>query len=94
MKQIQVTEIGRSARELMRYPVLAGRDAHALLASEIEFYWQEGAIVSPVVGECDSFVVLRKPSLIGGKRVIKVRIVEVGIGDEDTNEISTVELSK
>jgi len=97
MQHIQVTEIGRNARELMHYPVLAGRDAHALLAQEIEAYWQDGAIVSPVGGECDSYVVLRKPSLIGGKRVIKVRIVEVGseaYADDDTQEISTVELSK
>lgn len=90
MKHIQVTEIGRAAKELNHYAVLPGRDAQALLAQELEHYWELGSIISPVVGECDSFAVLRPKSLIGGKRTIKVRIVEVGLADDDTQRIEAV----
>lgn len=88
MNYIQVTEIGRCAKELNCYPILSGRDPLAVLTSELEHYWDRDAIITPVVGECDSYAILRKPSLIGGKRVIKVRLIEVGIADDDTAEIN------
>ncbi len=89
MKRIQVIEIGRSAEELNNYIVLPGRDEHALLAMELEHYWNSEGIIKPVPGEVDSYVILRKPSLIGGKRVIKVRILDIGatVSDEETQEI-------
>lgn len=92
MNYIQVTEIGRCARELNRYPIISGRDPLAVLASELEFYWEHDAIIMPVANECDSYAIMRKPSLIGGKRVIRVRIIDVGFDGDETQEIETVEL--
>ena len=96
MKRIQVIEIGRGARELNNYAVLPGRDAQALLAQELEFHWNRiEEIIKPVPGETDSYVILRKPSLIGGKRTIKVRIVEVGFTeDEATRELPPFDMSE
>jgi len=86
VKHLQVTEIGRCAKELNRYPILPGRDAEEILLQEVEFYWEHDAIITPIVGE-PGYAVLRKPSLIGGRRNLRIRIVEVGVSDMDTVEI-------
>lgn len=88
MDFIQVTEIGRCARELNFYPALVS-DPVALLALELERYWDDGAIIVPVQGEENSYAVCRKPSLIGGKRTIKIRIVKVD-ADADTQSMEAV----
>lgn len=87
MIHIEIAEVGRGASEPVRYPAL-NTDPLELLAQELEFYFSLGAIISPVYGFPDTYAVLRKPSLIGGRRNLVVRIVEVGItGDEDTSEL-------
>lgn len=93
MKYIQVIEIGRCAQELNRYPVLEGNNPQMLLAMELESYWnQQETIILPVQGEVDSYAVMRKPSLIGGKQTIKVRVIDVEepIAYEDTREMLPV----
>lgn len=100
MKQIEIAELGRGAPKPVMYPALT-TDALVLLAQELESYWSQGAIISPVYGEQDSYTILRKPSLLGGRRNLRIRIVEVGIDAEDTaeivigaNDIGTEEYSK
>lgn len=92
MKFIQVIEVGRGARELNRYPAIVS-DPLLLLALEVEQYWDAGAIVSPVPGEDFSYTILRKPCPVGGKRNIKVRVIDVET-EADTQEIEVWEYAK
>lgn len=86
MKHIEIQQLGRGAPEPVRYPALT-TDPHELLAMELEVYFAQGAIISAVYGMPDTYAVLRKPSLIGGRRNLRIRIVEVGIADDDTQKI-------
>lgn len=78
MAHVEITEIGRGAPEPFTYPVLEGRDPLVILAMEIEGYLEQRAIISPIHGEVNSFVVWRRNRPFV-RPVIRVRIVDVGI---------------
>jgi len=93
MKHIEISQFSRNTVDPVRYPVLPGRDAQALLAQELDGYWDQGAVVSPVHGEVDSFVVVRQHTPPWVNPGLRIRIIENGlpiIADDDleTDEVS------
>ena len=91
MKKIQVSVFGRCAPQPIEYPILDGRDPLFVLACELESYWEQGAVITPVRNVADSYVIRRtdKPHRFP---VLRVRIVDVGIDEQDTAVMLPVEM--
>lgn len=89
MAHIEIAEIGRNAEPPIRYPVLSGRDPQLVLAEEIDAYWNEGALVSPVYGNPNAFVIMRTTGY-PLHPVVRIALVDLDVSsdDEQTQKIT------
>lgn len=82
MAHIEIAEIGRNAEPPIRYPVLAGRDPQMVLAEEIDAYWNEGAMVSPVYRNPNAYVILRTTGY-PLRPVVRIELMGLDVSSDD-----------
>ncbi len=86
MTHIERKSIGRNAPKPVRYQVFT--DPLVALALELEWYFNRGAVISPVHGEQYSYVIMQRDYPAWELPVLTIRLV--GMDEMDTERIVPV----